>query len=100
MIIYTKKTFPKKYAIKVDEENVEVLANWRSVKCNTDELLGTYLHSFYKGAVGYSEYSVAKEFTEITFQDFKKFVLNIKEITLEDKNMNYLIKFFRKLGIR
>ena len=103
MIRYTKKTFPKKYAIKVDEENVYVLQTWRSVKCNTDELLDTYLLSFYQEAVGYASSTIYKGFTEISFEDFKKFVLNIdepEEIVLEDKDMKYLIKFLRKLKIR
>jgi hypothetical protein len=98
MIRYTKETFPEKYAIKCTEENAEVLLEWRSIKCKPVELIDYYLHSHYQGDIGYAKEKVYEGYTEVTFQDFKKFVLNIDG--LKDENMKYLIKFFRKLGIR
>jgi hypothetical protein len=103
MIRFTKETFPKKYCIKVTEENVEVLRYWRTVLCNAEELINSYLLSIYQDAIGFAVQTLDSNFTEITFEEFRKFVLNEEieeQITIKDKNMKYLIKFLNKLGIK
>jgi hypothetical protein len=69
---------PEKWCIKVTEENVETLGKWRDAGPITAERYITeswYLHTPKHGAKGYNEPRKDPEYTEITFEQFKQYVL-------------------------
>jgi hypothetical protein len=69
---------PSKWCIKLTEENVVTLGNWRSsgpLKYKRYVEEGWYLHTPKHGAKGYNEYMRDPDYTEITFEQFKQHVL-------------------------
>ena len=73
---------PDKWCIKVLEENREILGKWRSSGPLRSEFNGYWLHTPMKGANGYNCKERDFNYNEITFEQFKKYVL--KE-TIEPK---------------
>lgn len=82
---------PKKWCIKLTEENVDVLGKWRSSgplknKCYVEE--GWYLHTPKHGANGYNEPSKDPDYTEITFEQFKQHVLKESPVVETTKEID------------
>lgn len=85
---------PSKWCIKLTEENVKTLGDWRSSGPLKDKRYveeGWYLHTPKHGAKGYNEYIRDPDYTEITFEQFKQHVLKespvvetTKEIDMKD----------------
>lgn len=73
-------TLPEKWCIRVTEENVEMLADWRTDgdtrgNFKNGEYNGWYLHTPMNGKNGYNQPNKEEGYTEITFEQFKKYVL-------------------------
>lgn len=74
----TAFVLPSKWCIKVTEENVVTLGNWRSSGPLKDKRYieeGWYLHTPKHSAKGYNEPTKDPNYTEITFEQFKQHVL-------------------------
>lgn len=83
-----KKTLPERWAVRITEENCEVLEEWRlkqplaskNLKCTLDEARCGYLLPKRTGDDSYQYWGYYPiQFTEITFEDFKELVLGIPE---------------------
>lgn len=103
---------PKKWCIQLNKKNREVILQW----CDDNWLLGDkssyktlignyYIHSDnpepsetngYKRGTG--SFFKADNYTEITFEEFEKYVLNKTPETKED--MSYLIKVLKRCNIK
>jgi len=69
---------PEKWCIKLTRENIETLGKWRSAGPLKNERYiteGWYLHTPKHEAKGYNEPRKDPEYTEITFEQFKQYVL-------------------------
>ena len=88
---------PKKWCIQITKENLEVLNNWRTHKgCLREKELGELLmYPGYENVIGYCTRTTPC-IEEITFEEFKHFVLKEK---LPKENYKYLTTFLRKLNI-
>jgi len=71
-------SLPKKWAIKITIENKTILGNWRTDGPLTNGI-GNYLHTPYSGRNGYNAPTKFDGYTEITFEQFKEWVLKVKE---------------------
>ena len=89
---------PKEWCIKVTEENLEVLNEWRTHHTLTENQIGGFL--LYPGcenAVGY--YVEETIFSQISFDEFKKYVLNQEVVEIQE-DYSYLNELFKKLNIK
>jgi hypothetical protein len=93
--IFTKEfsfILPEKWCIKLTGENIETLGKWRTSGPITAERYITeswYLHTPKHGARGYNEPKKDPDYTEITFEQFKQYVLtpsNDAKIVPEKEN--------------
>lgn len=89
---YFVETIPEKWCVAVTEENKEILENWR-----TDHTIGPdkgyVLYPGYKSKIGWFAINKPEGVTEITFEQFKKYVLNQKEEMKKKELIGYrLIK--------
>jgi hypothetical protein len=66
-------TLPKKWCVKVTEENQKIIAKWRNFSNVTTSI------DYYVRNDKWSEPTKDKNYTEITFEQFKKHVLNMKK---------------------
>lgn len=57
-----------------------------------------FVHFPFIGNNGSCYYSVQQSYTEITFEEFEKYILN-KQIDVPE-DYTYLVKFLKKLGIK
>ncbi len=93
--------FPEKWCIQVTEENQQVLSNWRFTD-GQKVSLGVYVGiSKYGGRAGhtYSKEITWPDYSEISFEDFKKYVLD-KYKEPEDptpENYDYLIPLLKNI---
>lgn len=100
---YNKKSkenifiLPEKWAVKVTKENINIINDYRN-SCNISGLFDLETYQFAE-FLGYGIYrkSLDKGYVEITFEEFEKYVLH-REI-LNDEDLSYLIKLFKKLNI-
>ena len=75
-------TLPEKWCIKLTNENIDVLGEWRSDGPLQQIYTGDwYLHTPMYNRNGYNKSSKDNDYTEITFEQFKTYVL-------KQKNMN------------
>lgn len=82
---------PTKWCIKVTEENNVILANWRTDTCkDLKQYIGYYLHTPYYDKNGYNNSYKMDGFTEITFEQFKKYVLKEETIDIKEKSNMFL----------
>ena len=74
------KELPEKWYIKITNENVKLLGNWRDAG-ELGRAIDGYCVSEYNRNIGYyfSSLTDIKEYKEITAEDFKRLVLKIKE---------------------
>ncbi len=103
--------FPKNWYVIVDKNNLNILSKWRfgnnNSKLSIDDMTGmvkmnngtTEKGHNPEGCFG-SDNGSYKYINEISFNDFRKFVLNetIEPEIIED--YSYLIKILDKLGIK
>jgi hypothetical protein len=69
---------PDKWCIKITEENIDVLGKWRTdgpLKDNRYVKEDCYLHTPMHNKRGYNEPSKHPDYKEITFEQFKQYVL-------------------------
>jgi hypothetical protein len=98
----TINKLPELWSIKITENNLEVLNDWRTVKGSLQSIhINAYLlnsYSFHTGFyVAKSSFSKYKnQYPLIEYEDFEKFVL-FKDSKI---NMKYLIKLFKKYNIK
>lgn len=71
---------PEKWCIKSDETNKDVLTKWRTDGSITGTI-GYYLHTPMHGKKGYNKSNKDPDYTEITFEDFKRLVLKESTVT-------------------
>ena len=98
----TINKLPELWSIKITENNLEVLNDWRTVKGALKSIhTGGYLlnsvgfqRGFYVAKSSFSKYK--NQYPLIEYEDFEKFVL-FKDLTI---NMKYLIKLFKKYNIK
>lgn len=93
---------PKKWCIKVTNENKKILGGWR-----TDGDLGDrnynnleqsfYLHTPMEERNGYNKQGISFGYSEISFEEFEQYILN-KPVVSED--MSYLEKLLKRWNIR
>lgn len=82
---------PSKWCIKLTEENVKTLGDWRSSGPLKDKRYveeGWYLHTPKHGAKGYNEYIRDPDYTEITFEQFKQHVLKESPVVETPKEID------------
>lgn len=98
---------PKPWFILIDDDNREVINNWKIKQSYKDNLYETFYNIVHCNGSGdwiekydIKRYEISKR--RITFEQFQKYVLGIeiekKEIINE--NYNYLIAIFKKLNIK
>lgn len=78
-------TLPEMWCIKVTNENIDVLGEWRSDGPFHDRRIGWYLHTPMNDKNGYNLQRKDDDYTEITFEQFKTHVLkqnNMKTNTI------------------
>lgn len=88
---------PEKWCVKVTEENQEILSNWRFTD-GQKVPLECYVGMSKYGGPGhaFSKEYVWPNYIEVSFEDFKKYVLNeFEESILE--NYDYLIPILTNL---
>jgi spore coat polysaccharide biosynthesis protein SpsF (cytidylyltransferase family) len=102
----TINKLPELWSIKITENNLEVLNNWRSVKgalsiSHINDYLLNNPHGYTGFYVNKSDFfrSHEEKYTIISYKDFQKFILNT-EIIEKPSNMKYLIKLFKKYNIK
>jgi hypothetical protein len=83
-ILAEKSSFilPEKWCIKLTEENIETLGKWRDAGPLPNKkyaIESWYLHTPKHGARGYNEPRKDPDYTEITFEQFKQYVLTPSE---------------------
>jgi hypothetical protein len=67
--------FPEKWCIKTTNENIDILGNWRDDGPLHHGHIGWYLHTPMNNKNGYNQERKENDYTEITFEQFKKYVL-------------------------
>jgi hypothetical protein len=68
-------TLPEMWCIEVTDENIDVLGKWRSDGTLLNRHIGWYLHTPMNNSNGYNKVSKDNDYTEITFEQFKTYVL-------------------------
>lgn len=87
-----KKKLPSKWCVKVGEfHKSDEIYKWRL----TSEYRCTWANSGYLNETGYHSFQKPVDRIELTLQEFR--ILVLKE---EPENYQYLIKLFKKLGIK
>jgi hypothetical protein len=66
---------PEKWCIKTTNENIDILGNWRDDGPLHHGHIGWYLHTPMNNKNGYNQERKENDYTEITFEQFKKYVL-------------------------
>jgi hypothetical protein len=89
--------FPENnWYIKITDENREVLNNWKIKQTWSDSLYAGYTYDYVysdgRGGPGWGG-------VEITFDQFKKYVLKEEESQPISENLDYLIPLFKELNI-
>ena len=69
------KNLPEKWCIKVTNENKDVLGDWRTDGYLSNYAINCYLHTPMNGKNGWNQKTKETDYTEITFDQFKKYVL-------------------------
>lgn len=83
---------PKKWFIRVTNENKKVINDWKVKKYYNDNLFEhSYLYVKNNGAGEY-DFSYVNTYTEITFEQFKKYVLKEDNIVEEEKESRFPFK--------
>lgn len=92
------KNLPEKWFIIRDENNYEVINKWNNESYpNTIKATQNSMAYFYSD----NDYKMTYHpgYTEITFEEFTKYVLNKNEESII-QNYDYLIKMFTKFNIQ
>ena len=87
----TSFVLPSKWCIKLTEENVVTLGNWRSsgpLKNKRYVEEGWYLHTPKHSAKGYNEPTKDPDYTEITFEQFKQHILKESPVVESPKEID------------
>lgn len=90
---------PEKWCVKTEEATREIVerflhANGYIAKLHNEDY---YCHFPFIGKSGSCYYNIQQGYTEITFEQFEKYILN-KKTSVED--YNYLIPILKKLNIQ
>lgn len=92
---------PEKWCVKLDSSNktsiIRFLRN-NNYSFKLDDVDEFFVHFPFIGNNGSCYYSVQQSYTEITFEEFEKYILN-KQIDVPE-DYTYLVKFLKKLGIK
>lgn len=91
--------FPEKWCIQVTEENQQVLSNWRFTD-GQKVSLGLYVGISKYGWAGhtYSKETTWPNYSKISFEDFKKYVLD--EFTEPEESTPEDLTFLKELLIQ
>jgi hypothetical protein len=97
-------SFPEKWCLKVNEDNLRMISDWRSAGQIRDSLGGYVMYEGYsfKGVRGYYELTKPKSCTEITTEQFREHVLKeTSKVVVEPtefKKGNYIVLLEDTLG--
>lgn len=89
----------KKWGIKITSKNRKIVENWRTnggLRTNAGYCLSS--HFSQNETRGFWVFSLPKDYTEITFEEFEKYILNKQPDVPE--NYKYLTIFLKKLKIK
>ena len=77
---------PEKWAIQLDNDNIDILSDWRSDGRinNPTNYYGFWLHTPMYERNGYNQIHLDGNYTPITFDQFKEWVLNETPIIKEN----------------
>jgi len=87
--------FPKEWSLKINDENREIVNNWRKFiyhdsKCNYP----------YITEDGTGDDNVANRRPEITTSEFKQYVFNTEEPIKQPEDLSYLVDFLNNNNIK
>lgn len=111
---------PEKWCILITKENLEEIGNWYNINCNADCYTKTYQIGEYYTSHTQNEANIkislgcnianciiswpTKEYPEITFEEFKKYVLNQEKMLPLDNeiklDLSYLKPLLKQLNIQ
>ena len=96
----TKKEFPEKWYFKIDDENRDLVNDWRINIIKFADNICSYPYIVESGAGDYSTESSGRkgivEF-EITTSQFKEFVLNIQETLKLPDDLSHLERLLKEI---
>jgi len=77
-----RQQLPEKWCIKITEENIKTLSNWRTYGLLNHNLINGYLIDSFRNSKGYYVDSLKdyKSYEEITFEEFEIHVLKTKPL--------------------
>lgn len=97
------KVFPvNNWHILVTEENCEILKKWRNDNFGVDTSISKMTYVTHDGRIGDDvEYSFKKDRKQITFDQFKKYVLKQEESIVPEvtEDLSYMIDLFKQLKL-
>lgn len=88
--------------ILITEENCEILRKWRNDNFGFDVSISKMTYVTHNGKMGDNiEYSFKKGRKEITFDQFKKYVLKQEESIVSEvtEDLSYMIDLFKQLKL-
>lgn len=97
---------PERWCVKVTNANKEILGKWRTDgslgTTDYDKVLATpyFLHTPKYEKRGYNKIGISPGYLEISFDDFRRYVLEEDIPPLPKENMKYLEKLLKRWNIR
>ena len=91
---FTKNTFPPKWEIGVNNDNRQMILNWRIESSPNFKDIWSYIDHNREG------WDHSTQSIQITTEEFKEFVLNNKQSIVEHfNNYNYLIPLLQNIKL-